>query len=587
MKAEHQPKQEQPVDSLKLREQQAIVDGLRDGLAIVHNGEVIIHNRSLEKLLDFASDEVNLDNLVARLSLTENATARSCVQRLRSHLQLGPIQFDITLPSGEARTVELLTRVINLPGVSALQIMLTDLTREYEIAMELFDTLTLLNSVFDAIEEAIFILDEKDLTLRSSNIATTKRLKIDRAAYKGQTLWNLFGDPQDAHRFIADIRQELPKSRTLHFNFEMRRGDGVLIPAMHTVTGVRDSKGQTLAIMWVISDMSQRVFMKRALAEVENRYRILFDRGGDATFIIDNESLQIIDANQAAEEQLGYTRAELIGRTVFDITPSSRHAQLKADIALVSLKAASSTLHGINLAKDGHEIPVQTSMVATSFGGRKVIISACRDISEQIEREAERVRLEKLEAVRQITGGIAHEVSQPLQGLVTIADLLDSPETPVEMQRSLAEKIPDLVTRIADLLNKMKGIVRLATRPYVQRNDILDFDLSTMRPRMIVIESSQELDAMVTKVATAQGIEVFSTDSLTEAQLLLAKGDFDILMCCNPCNTKEGADFLSKVNRQWPHLAVIKLPDNDKKSSLTVESELIRLLNDNFFSKWD
>jgi len=30
------------------------------------------------------------------------------------------------------------------------------------------------------------------------------------------------------------------------------------------------------------------------------------------------------------------------------------------------------------------ELPVQTSMVTTSFGGRKVIIAACRDISEQV-----------------------------------------------------------------------------------------------------------------------------------------------------------------------------------------------------------
>jgi|GEM_PF-2740438 len=63
-------------------------------------------------------------------------------------------------------------------------------------------------------------------------------------------------------------------------------------------------------------------------------------------------------------------------------------------------------------------------MVLTSFGGRKVIIAACRDISHQIERETERLRIEKLEAVQQVAGGIAHEFSQPMQSLVTIAELL-------------------------------------------------------------------------------------------------------------------------------------------------------------------
>lgn len=578
---------DQQLDTFKQGEYQAVIDGLRDGLAIVHHGEIAIYNRSLEKLLDFTPSEMNLDNLISVLCLTENATARSCALRLRSNFQLGPIQFDFKLPSGEARTVELLTRIIKLKGDSALQIMLTDLTREYEIEMELFDTLTLLNSVFDAIEEAILILDEKDLTLRSSNIATTQKLKIDRAAYKDQTLWDLIAEPEEAEKFINDIREELPKNRILHFNFEIRRGDGVLIPAMHTVTNVRDGKGQTIAVMWIISDMSQRVYMKRVLAEVENRYRILFDRGGDATFIIDIETLQIIDANQAAEEQLGYARTELIGRTVLDITPSSRHAQLKADIALVGIRTASYTVQGVNLTKDGNEIPVQTSMVTTSFGGRKVIIAACRDISEQMEREAERLRLEKLEAVRQIAGGIAHEVSQPLQGLVTIADLLENPDTPAEMQRSLSGKIPELVRRIADLLNKMKGIVRLATRPYVQRNDILDFNLSTARPRMLVVEDSVELSFLTKKVGNAQGIEVVSVETIKEALVLLVQENFDILMCGSPCERKEGEAFLRKVHQQWSQITVIILSAGLRRVSANAETEIIRLLNDSFFSHWD
>ncbi len=566
---------------------QPLIENLDCGLMLIRDGKMLIYNKFLLKILELPTSGIIFNAIIDRLSSTENATARSCVARLSSNTQLGPIQFDLDLPRSGTRTLELISKVIKFASVPTLQVMLRDVTREFEIEMELFETLTMLNSIFDAIDEAIFILDENDLTLRSSNAATNSKLKIDRASYKGKLLWDLISDPEMAKKFVSDIRSELPKSRTLHYNFDMRRGDSVTFPALHTVTCIRDSRQLPMAIMWIISDMSQRVFMKRALAEVENRYRILFDRGGDATFITDTETLQIIDANQAAERQLGYSRNELIGMTVLDISPSSRHAQLQADIALVTHRAGSSTVQGTSITKGGFEIPVQTNMVMTSFGGKQVVIAASRDISAQMERDAERLRLEKLEAVRHITGGIAHEISQPLQGLVTIADLLEDDLTPQDMKLGLTAKIPELVQRISDLLSKMKGIVRLATRPYVQRNDILDFKLSTVRPLMLVVGASEEESRLASRVAISMGIDASFVSNVHEGWAKFSEDEFDILLCGANCAKDKCLEFRQKVRKAHPLVTIMEFPDHENKLSLNAQTKLAEKINKEFFSKWE
>lgn len=566
-------------DSISVKEYQDLIDSLRDGIIILQGEEILVFNSSLSEILELPADEISLDNILQRLSNTENATAKGCVHRIISGLVFGPIEFEVLLPGNRKRSLKVSTREARFSAMNAIQVTISDLTREFAVETELFDTLSLLHSIFDAIDEAILILDDPELTLRSSNTATERTLKIDRAAYKGKTLWNLLADSADAGIIIDDVRNKLPKLGSLHYNFEMRRGDGVTFPALHYITEVKDSSGAKIGLMWIISDMSQRVYLNRALAEVESRYRILFDRAADPTFIIDMETFQIIDANRASEKQLGYKRTELIGKTMMDLTPADRHQDLKNDIKRLST-TRSSTIRGINLTKAGKEIPVQTSMVITTFGGRDVIVAACRDVSQQLIMETKKLRIEKLEAVRQVAGGIAHEFSQPLQGLVTISEIIGKESIPHDQERDLISKIPPLVERMSLLLNQMKGITRLAIKPYVSRDNIVDIERSTQVIQMLIVEPDSEVREMAMRVAIARGIDAFTADNLEQARSQLESSQFDLLMIGKLQPKLETDGFLDKLSLTLPQVKVIQIERKGSPSARVRESDLIHSIDD-------
>jgi PAS domain S-box-containing protein len=239
---------------------------------------------------------------------------------------------------------------VSFLGEDALQVYVSDITREFEVETELFETLSMLISIFESIEEAIIILDDPDLTLQSANIATEKTFKMDRSAYKGKTLWHLIPNEADVEMLISDIWTKLPRDGILRYNFDMQRDDGVAFPAMHTITEVLSSSGKKIALMWIVTNMTQREYLNQALEEVEARYRILFERAGDVIFIIDVESFQIVDVNEVAEQHIGYSRSELIGKTIHDITPKDRHESLEMDINQLK-QSITSPFQGLNLTK--------------------------------------------------------------------------------------------------------------------------------------------------------------------------------------------------------------------------------------------
>ncbi len=336
----------------------------------------------------------------------------------------------------------------------------------------------LLDSLFEGVEDGIFILEPGSLLIRRSNQAASRIFGLSKEQLLDKPILSLIAQQSRVTEIAGMIASKLPILKSVHIDLEMSRANGTNFSALHGITEVTSSQNEVIAWMWIVTDMTQRIFINRALVDLETRYRLLFDRTADPTLIIDAGSQKIMDANAAAETQLGYLRSDLIGLHMDDITPISRRGKMEIDFASLGI-GQSSSIEGVNLKKSGEEIPVQISVVATDFEGRKVFIASCRDISQQKLLENERLRIEKLDTVRKIAGGLAHEFSQPLQGLTTIVDLLGLPGVTMEVREELYKKIEPAVVRMVLLLEQMKKIVRVETKPYAGSNDIIDIKHST------------------------------------------------------------------------------------------------------------
>ena len=194
--------------------------------------------------------------------------------------------------------------------------------------------------------------------------------------------------------------------------------------------------------------------------------------------MLDCEQGIIIDVNRCACESLGYTRQELLGMNPMAFHLDSDRAQMEsvAERAVAGETAVDTHRHR---RKDGSMFPVEVHTNLVSYGGRRFLLKVARDISDRVRAEEQRDRLRELEAdlahinrvsmLGELTASIAHEVNQPLAGVVSNAGaslrwLAGDPPN-LERAREAASRIVRDGKRAGEIIARIRALTRRAATP--------------------------------------------------------------------------------------------------------------------------
>ena len=241
---------------------------------------------------------------------------------------------------------------------------------------------------------------------------------------------------------------------------------------------VLDEAGELVEFVGTAMDVTERKQAEEALRESETRFRTFVDHAADAFFMLDFEQGTIIDVNRCACESLGYTRQELLGMNPMAFHLDSDRAQMEsvAERAVAGETAVDTHRHR---RKDGSMFPVEVHTNLVSYGGRRFLLKVARDISDRVRAEEQRDRLRELEAdlahinrvsmLGELTASIAHEVNQPLAGVVSNAGaslrwLAGDPPN-LERAREAASRIVRDGKRAGEIIARIRALTRRAATP--------------------------------------------------------------------------------------------------------------------------
>ncbi len=110
-------------------------------------------------------------------------------------------------------------------------------------------------------------------------------------------------------------------------------------------------------------------------------FRSLLDHSNDAIEIVDPETFRFLDVNEKSCAELGYTREELLSKTIFDIAPflTPDHAvKTRNSLAKTSFRI----LESVHRRKDGTTLPVEISLKRVRLD-REYVVAVSRDITER------------------------------------------------------------------------------------------------------------------------------------------------------------------------------------------------------------
>ncbi len=181
------------------------------------------------------------------------------------------------------------------------------------------------------------------------------------------------------------------------------------------------------SISIAVAQVIERKRAEQALRESEAKYRLLFDGISDAVFVFrigaDGIPGRFLEVNEVACRRLGYSRQELLERCPADIASPETRALTPAIMRRVQADKFA-VWEGSHVAKDGRAIPVEISNHLFELDGEQVILATVRDISERKRLEAQLRQAQRMEAIGNLAGGVAHEFNNLLQAMLAAVETL-------------------------------------------------------------------------------------------------------------------------------------------------------------------
>jgi PAS domain S-box-containing protein len=207
----------------------------------------------------------------------------------------------------------------------------------------------------------------------------------------------------------------------------------------------------------------RRAFNERTIEESERKYRTLFERAGDAIFLIetDGESLgKIVESNMSAAVMHGYLPEELPGLSLNQLNVKSLAF---SDPDKIRQTLSSGWLQGERLhrRKDGSTFPVEFSATALVIGGKTYILVIDRDISERKKAvDAIQKTTNKLNLLNSVTFNDIQNAVYSIDGYLEL-----DREACGEAAPGYREKEKDLIRKIRRTLNFARSYQDLGTTP--------------------------------------------------------------------------------------------------------------------------
>jgi PAS domain S-box-containing protein len=295
---------------------------------------------------------------------------------------------------------------------------------------------------------------------------------------------DLYVRPEDRRKFKEMMEHD---GRVTDYEVEFKRKDGSTIPILLTGHARYDQQGNVIGYEGLNVDLTQRKLMEKEIKEAYDFINKIIQSSPNPIMASDLEGNMMI-WNRAAEETLGYSASEVIGKmNIRKIYPEG--------MARKVMQMLRSKEYGdvgrlrsfpmVYVRRDGEVIEgtLSAAIIYDSKGKEIASVGSFVDLRERLEMERtlrqtqeQLLQSEKLAAMGRLTSQIAHELNNPLYGIMNTLELLKTDISPQSKRRKILEMALSETVRLSDLLRKMLSFSKpdQEQRQPVEINSVID-----------------------------------------------------------------------------------------------------------------
>jgi len=442
-----------------------LIENSPDAIVSVRkNGEILIFNSAAERLLGYTKREI-----IGKMNIVDlyvPGEAKEVMKDLRSKEFGGSgivqkREMHLLDKFGNAIPVHLSAAMLYEGGREAGTVgIFTDLRKTQELERKLRSELEFRENLIENSPDAIIsVLNNGEISLW--NTAAERLLGYKKDEVVGKVNIAELYRPAEAQRIMEDMRSNNYGGPGLLQKREMTVLDkwGSEIP-VYLSAAMLYHDGEEAGSVGFLTDLTERKVLEKKLLNTLLLRDNLIENSPSATVYIRRGGVIAI-FNSAAEKLLGYKKEEVIGKMGVE-------AFYPLNVAKQIMKELRSDEYGgpgilerkemMLRDKSGNSIPVYLYAAIVYEDGKEAgSVGIVTDQRERKELERALMRSEKLSSLGKLSAGIAHEINQPLTGVLTFASLLmkkfkddDATRKDLEIVVRETKRIRGIVQRVLD-----------------------------------------------------------------------------------------------------------------------------------------